>query len=126
MTQTRSQTTAEEMLAFTIEAAQLLADRKCEDVKLLDVRGLSQVCDYTLIASGTSERQMKSIGEELKSLGREQGIPIFRSAVDDGHTWVVIDFVDTVVHLFEPEHREYYDLESLWQDATEIDWQRDE
>src|SRR5688572_5433864 len=54
--------------SFAIEAAQLLADLRCEDVKLMDVRGLSQVCDYVLIGSGTSDRQMKSVAHELEEL----------------------------------------------------------
>ena len=56
--------------AFATEVARLIADRHCEDVRLLDVRGLSQVCDYVLIGSGTSDRQMKSLAEEQDDFGR--------------------------------------------------------
>ncbi len=93
---------------------------------LLDVRGLSQVCDFVLIASGTSDRQMKSLADELKDLGEELGHTVFRSNRDTGLTWIVIDFVDLVVHLFEPEQRAYYDLESLWSDALQVPWERAE
>ena len=109
---------------FAIEAARLMADRHCQDVLLLDVRGLSQVCDYVLIGSGTSDRQMKSLAEELEDLGRANDNPIFRSSRDTGVTWIVIDFVDLVAHLFEPDQRAYYDLESLWSDAESVDWPR--
>jgi ribosome-associated protein len=108
---------------FAIEAAALLADRHCEDVQLIDVRGLSQVCDYVLIGSGTSDRQMKSVAAELEELGQERSHRAFRSSRDEGGTWIVIDFVDMVTHLFEPNIRAYYDLESLWSDAKVIDWQ---
>ncbi len=111
---------------FAIEAARLLADRHCEDVLLLDVRGLSQVCDFVLIGSGTSDRQMKSVAEELEDFGQDHDNPVFRSNRDTGLTWVVIDFVDLVAHLFEPDQRAYYDLEGLWSDAESVDWHRPE
>lgn len=120
-----SDTTDEQTLqTFAVEAARLLSDRKCEDVRLLDVRGLSQVCDYVLIGSGTSERQMKSVASELQDLGDEFKQRVFRSSSDTGHTWVVIDFVNIVAHLFEPTHRTYYDLEGLWSEARPIEWER--
>jgi ribosome-associated protein len=112
------------MRAFAIEAARLLADRHCEDVRLLDVRGLSQVCDYVLIGSGTSDRQMKSLADELEDLGRERGQPLFRADSDSSVTWVVVDFVELVAHLFEPGQRAYYDLEGLWSDAQVVPWER--
>ena len=111
-------------LAFAIEAAQLLEDRHCEDILLLEVRGLSQVFDYILIGTGTSARQMKSIAVELDQLGREHSEAVFRSNRDEGSTWIVIDFVDIVIHLFEPDQRAYYDLEELWSDGEVIDWAR--
>ncbi len=87
---------------------------------------MSQVCNYVLIASGTSDRQMKSLATELGKVGREAGHPAFRSSGDAASTWIVVDFVDLVAHLFEPNQREYYDLESLWSDAKVIQWTRDE
>ena len=110
--------------AFAIEAARLLADRHCEDVLVLDVHGLSQVCDIVLIGSGTSDRQMKSLASELEDLAEEHGETVFRSNRDSGATWIIIDFVDVVAHLFEPNQRAYYDLEQLWSDATKIPWKR--
>ncbi len=110
---------------FAIEAARLIADRHCEDVLLLNVRGLSQVCDYVLIGSGTSDRQMKSLADELADLGRDQGHAVFGVDRDARVTWQVVDFVGLVVHLFEPDRRAYYDLESLWSDAESVPWQRE-
>ncbi len=110
---------------FAIEAAQLIADRHCEAVRLLDVRGLSQVCDYVLLGSGTSDRQMKSLADELTDLGRDRDHPVFRMDRDDRVTWVVVDFVGVVVHLFEPDQRTHYDLEGLWSDANVVPWQRE-
>ena len=106
---------------FAVEAGRLLQDRHCEDVTLLDVSGLSQVCDYVLIATGTSDRQMKSVAAEISSLGRDSGHPPFRKNIDTGATWIVVDFISVVVHLFEPQRRAYYDLEDLWSDAKQIE-----
>jgi len=110
--------------AFAVEVARLMADRHCEDVRLLDVRGLSQVCDYVLIGSGTSDRQMKSLGDELDDFGRDHGHPMFRADADAAVTWIVVDFIGLVAHLFEPGRRAFYDLESLWSDARPVSWER--
>jgi ribosome-associated protein len=115
----------EELLEFVIEAARLLADRHCTEVRLLDVRGLSQVCRYVLIGSGTSDRQMKSVADELAELGAQRNNKCFRADRDVSVTWVVLDFVDLVAHLFEPGQRAYYDLEDLWSDAPLVAWARD-
>ena len=115
---------SQQTLDFAITAAQLLHDRHCEDIRLMDVRGLSQVCDYVLLGTGTSDRQMKSVAAELEDLGKELGSKVFRSNRDSGSTWIVVDFVDVVTHLFEPNQRAYYDLETLWADASPVDWRR--
>ena len=119
-----SKTQQKHLRDFAIKAAQLLEDRHCEDIRIIDVRGLSQVCDYVLIGSGTSERQMRSVAQELEDLGEEHHNVVYRSNRDTGGTWIVIDFVDLVAHLFEPNQRAYYDIESLWADAEPVEWER--
>lgn len=109
---------------LAIECARLVRDDKCEDVQLLDVRGLSQVTDYLIIASGTSERQMRSVLQHVDELGSKHGYSSYRSHSDDRSTWLLLDFVDVVVHLFEPNTRAHYDLETLWGDAPRVDWER--
>jgi ribosome-associated protein len=109
---------------FAVEAARLLRDDKCEDVVMLDVRGMSQITDYVIIGSGTSERQMRSILNHVEDLGATRGFQAFRSNTDDRASWVLVDFVDVVVHLFEPNTRAHYDLETLWPDARKVQWER--
>jgi ribosome-associated protein len=109
---------------FAIEAARLFHDRHCTDVIVLDVNGLSHVCDFIVIATGTSDRQMKSLASELEDLAQEQGENVFRTNRDTASTWIVVDFVDVVAHLFEPNQRSYYDLEQLWSDAPSVAWSR--
>ena len=109
---------------FALDAARLIRDDKCEDVVLLDVRGMSQITDYVVIGSGTSERQMRSILHHVEELGAKQGFQAYRQNVDDRASWVLADFVDVVVHLFEPNTRAHYDLDNLWPDAKRLPWER--
>lgn len=116
--------TEEAALKFAIAAARLLADDKCEGIMVLDVRNLSQVTDYIVIGSGTSERQMRSVLNHVEELGEQSGFPPFRASDDDRATWLLADFVDVVVHVFEPNTRAHYDLEMLWGDAPRVAWER--
>lgn len=111
--------------AFAIDVARSLRDDKCEDIIVLDLRGKSQVTDYTVIASGTSERQMRSAGKHAEEVGVEAGFASMHDNLSEsGATWIVIDFVDVVVHIFEPATRAMYDLEMLWGDAERIPWRQ--
>ncbi|GEM_PF-324862 len=121
---TRSLSDPKATLALAIEAARLASDDKCEDVTLLDVRQLSQVSDYILICSGTSDRQMQTTAQEIGKLAEKEGYPPFRKSFDDRTTWLVVDCVDIVIHIFEPNTRAHYDLEMLWADAPRVDWER--
>lgn len=109
---------------FAIDAARLLSDSHCEDVIVLDVRGLSDLTDYVLIASGTSDRQIKSVGQDVEDLAKEAGFDRYGRDTDEDNTWLVLDFVDVIVHLFEPATRAHYDLEMMWGDAPQVEWRR--
>ncbi len=99
-----------------------MAELKCSDVIVVDLAERSEICDFMIIGSGTSQRQMRSVGEAIAKLGKERGSPAWRSDADSGTSWIVFDFVDVVVHLFEPGQRAFYDLEGLWSDAPRIPW----
>lgn len=115
----------ERALKFAIDAARMLADDKCREVVVLDVRGCSQVTDFTIVATGTSDRQMKSAGEHIDKMGEKSGMRLYRHNLKEANpTWVILDFVDVVVHVFEPESRLYYDIEMLWGDAPRVAWER--
>jgi len=109
---------------FAIEAARMLADSHCDDVVIFDVSQLSPVTRMVLIASGTSDRQIKSLIGHLTELGKEMGFDRFGSERDEASTWMVADFVEVMVHLFEPATRAHYDLEMLWGDAPRVSWHR--
>ena len=109
---------------FVIEAAQLLVDRHCGDVIIFDVQGICQVTDYIIIDTGTSDRQIKSLGSELKVLAKERDIARMGDDVDQDTSWLVVDLVDVVVHLFEAATREHYDIEMMWDDAPQVEFAR--
>ena len=107
---------------FAIDAARLAANTRCHDVVLLDVRGLSPVTDYMIIATGTSPRQMRSVCDEIAEMGEKFRYTPLASNGMEGETWMLIDFVDVVVHIFSRDAREFYDLDSLWGDAAKVEW----
>ncbi|MFZ2873260.1 MAG: ribosome silencing factor [Phycisphaerales bacterium] len=109
---------------FAIEAARMLADYQCGDVTVLDFRGRNQVMDFMVIGSGTSATQMRSVLEYVEKLGEKQGFAAYRSSRDERGLWLVLDCVDVVVHLFEPNTRAHYDLEMMWGDAPRVEWER--
>ncbi|MDA0803327.1 MAG: ribosome silencing factor [Planctomycetota bacterium] len=105
-----------------IAVAREAARSKCTDVTILEVAGLSPVCDHIVIASGTSSRQMKSVADDLADVAKAMSMSAWRRAIDTGGSWIVVDLVHVVVHLFEPGQREYYDIEGLWRDGAVIPW----
>ncbi len=107
-----------------IEVARSLFDDKCDDVVVLDVTGLSHVSDFVVIASGTSDRQMYSAATNAAEVSGRHGCPVYRRSDDERTTWIVLDCVDIVVHIFEPNTRAHYDLEMMWGDAPRVDWER--
>lgn len=111
---------------FAIEVARILNDLKSENVVALDLRGVSSVTDFTIIATGTSERQLRGVAESIIEYGRKVGQKPYGYSGYENAAWVVVDFVDVVVHLFARPYRDYYDLELLWGDAPKLDWSRSE
>jgi ribosome-associated protein len=101
-----------------VEAA---LDLKAEDVVVLDMRTLSSFADTFVIASGRSDRHVKSIADSIVAALQQSGEPALGvEGQDEGH-WVLIDANDAIVHVFDPETREAFDLERLWSDAPVLD-----
>jgi ribosome-associated protein len=94
------------------------ADKKAEDVLLLDVSQQSVFADYFVLCNATSERQLNAISEGILDEARKRLHARPRAVEGTGGSgWVLIDFIDVIVHIFEPEKRRYYDLEGLWHAA---------
>lgn len=110
-----------EAVAAAQVAAAALEDKKGKDLVLLDVSDLLVVTDLFLIASGTSNRHVRTlvdaVEERLGELGRR---PLRREGTEFGK-WVLLDYGDLIVHVFDPETRDYYDLERLWGDAPRLE-----
>ena len=107
---------------IAVTAARAAADKQAIDVTILDVSGLIVITDYFVICSGTSDRQIKTLVEEIEKAVRGIGErPVRREGEADAR-WVLLDYIDVVVHVFAQEEREYYDLERLWRDAPRIAW----
>jgi ribosome-associated protein len=120
---TPSQQSEQQTRQFAIESARLAANTRCHNVALLDVRGISPVTDYMVIATGTSPRQMRTVCNDLADWAvNERGVRPYHADGLESEMWMLIDFVDVVVHVFNPEARLFYDLDSLWGDAQRVEW----
>ncbi len=106
--------------AFALAAAKLAAERHCSDIVVLDLQGASPATDYFVIATGTSDRQIRSVADEISVEAKAKSYPRFGRAGYDQGRWILLDFVDVVIHLFDGEYRNYYDLEMLWGDAERL------
>jgi ribosome-associated protein len=102
-------------------AAEAAASKKATDMVGLDLTALDGVADYFLICSGSSEPQVRAIAEEVEDKLREAGARAWHVEGREGRRWVLLDFVDVVVHVFHEKTREYYLLERLWGDARKVD-----
>jgi len=105
---------------FALEAAKVAVDRYCQDVLVLDLRDISPATDYFVIATGTSDRQMRTVCDEISDAAKQHGFERFGRAGYEQAKWILLDFVDVVVHVFSQSYREYYDLELLWGDAQRL------
>ncbi len=95
-------------------AAQAAAEKNAHDVVVLHVGEVTDIADFFVIASGRSDRQVKTIVEEIESALRSRGVrPVRREGEREGQ-WVLLDFVDVIAHVFLDEQREFYGLERLW------------
>jgi ribosome-associated protein len=100
---------------------EILKEKKGEDVVILDVHEISTVTDFFLICTATSQRHSKSLAEYLRmSLRTEKLIPMHIDGLPES-SWVVMDYIDFIVHIFIEETRELYALEKLWGDAEKIE-----
>jgi len=103
------------------EAAKTASARHCSDIVVLDLKGLSPATDYFVMVTGTSDRQMRTVADEICMAAKRAGWRLFGRAGYEQARWILLDFVDVVVHIFDSRYRDYYDLELLWGDARRID-----
>ena len=102
-------------------AVELALERKASDVVVLDLRGISTATDYFVIASGNSDVQVKAIADHVRDELKKDSVRPEHLEGLRGGRWVLMDYVDFVVHVFHPQAREFYQLERLWGDAPKWD-----
>jgi ribosome-associated protein len=126
---TISRKSAQTKLAPAIDraclCAQVAADHKARDIVVLDMRGITPLYDFFVIATGHSRRQIHTLAEETDAALRAEGDRRLAIEGYEASKWVVQDYGDIVVHVFDQESRSYYSLEELWADAPHIDWKRE-
>jgi len=104
--------------------AQLALDKKAENLVVLDIRKLTNFCDYFMICSGTSDRHAKSIADGIQDGLKDAGLSIGNIQGYREGKWVIVDTGDVVVHVFEKANREFYGLEYLWQGGKAVTWEK--
>jgi ribosome-associated protein len=102
--------------------ARVAGDNKAKDVVVLDLRQLTPLYDFFVIATGQSRRQMHAIADEIEAAMRSVGDKRISMQGYQGSRWIVQDFGDVMVHVFDQESREYYALDELWADGVKVDW----
>lgn len=113
-----------EGLELAVELARVAHDNRATDVVVLDLRGLTSIADFFVICTGTSDRQMRAVVDYADEFVRRAGqTRLGLSGYETAH-WILADYVDVVLHVFDADRRVYYDLEMLWGDAPRVAWQR--
>mgnify|MGYP001615630178 FL=1 len=95
-------------------------DKEAEDLKILDLRKISNFCDFFVVVSATSGRRAETIADHIKDGLYKEDIPVRAREQDESLQWVLLDAHDVVAHIFTGDARKFYNLESLWQDAKRI------
>lgn len=112
--------TADTAREFALRVADVLADTPASDTVVLDIRGLSTFSDFFVICSGENERQLRAISERLQEELREEGVRPQRVEGTPSSGWMVLDYNDAIVHVFDRELREFYKMERLWAEAPRL------
>jgi ribosome-associated protein len=104
-----------------LTAAQYALEKKGLDLRLLEIRGLSSLADYLMIVTGRSDRQVQAIAEAIRMGFKKDHntLPLAVEGMDEGR-WVLLDYGEVMIHVFQDSVRQFYDLEGLWSEAPEL------
>ncbi len=127
-TQTATAPKIKPQLKSALERACLCArsarDSKAKDIVVLDMRKVHPLYDYFVLATGVSRRQIHAIAEEVDDVLKAEGDSRHGIEGYEVSKWIIQDYTDILVHVFDPDTRDFYRLEELWNDAPKIDWER--
>lgn len=98
-----------------------LEDKKAEDIKVIDISEVSVIADYFIIANGTNRSQIQALSDNVEEKLGKAGVPLRQIEGYDTANWVLLDFHDVIIHIFDKENRLFYDLERIWRDGKLID-----
>lgn len=110
--------TSNELTKIAVAA---LEDRKAEDVTVIDIREISPVADYFVIANGTNQNQIQAMRDAVDEALYKAGVSVQQIEGNQNSTWILMDYNDIIVHIFSREDRLFYDLERIWRDGKRID-----
>lgn len=106
---------------MTLLAVQALEDKKAEDVCVIDISEVSIVADYFIIAGGNNKSQIQALSDTVEEKLGKAGYPLRQIEGYQNANWVLLDFGDIIIHIFDRENRLFYDLERIWQDGKKVD-----
>ncbi len=104
-----------------VQIAKILDSKIAQDIKIIEISDVTIIADYMVIATGRSSTQVKSLADEVEYQMDELGYSVSHIEGHRSNSWILLDYVDIIVNVFNEEAREFYDLERLWQDGKEID-----
>ena len=108
---------AKEMVKIAVKASE---DKKAEDVKIIDIGGVSTIADYFIIANGNNQNQLQAMRDAVEEDLYKAGYPVKQVEGNSNSSWILMDYTDIIVHVFSKEDRLFYDLERIWKDGKEI------
>lgn len=106
---------SEQLVKLVVEA---LDEAKALDVRIIDVRGITSITDYMVVASGRTDRQVRAMIDKVAAMAKEQGVASLGMEGQREGEWVLLDLGDVVVHAMQPAARDFYQLEKLWSDTA--------
>ncbi len=102
-------------------AVNALEDKKAEDIRILDISEISTIADYFIIANGTNKSQIQAIADNISEILGRAGVTMRQIEGYQNANWVLMDFQDVIIHIFDKENRLFYDLERIWRDGILIE-----
>ncbi len=109
------------LLDIVKQAVSALEDKKAEDITVIDISEVSSIADYFIISNGSNANQLAAMRDAVDEAFYKAGINAKQVEGNNNSTWILIDYTDVIVHLFDKEDRLFYDLERIWKDGTVID-----
>lgn len=104
-----------------VMAAKAISSKKGLDIQVIEIRDISVIADYMVIATGTSSTHVKALADEVEYQLDKAGISVSHIEGYRSNSWILLDYVDVIVNVFSDEAREFYDLDRLWQDGKPVD-----